>query len=210
MFILVLRVGSKFQNIDGITAGLICACCQFVCVELYCATLWTTSTSWLLPHRYGWPRNTADCQTIQIEGISQSLKKVFGLGTPPSCSNLHPADLGWSSLTHLCINRHVRSCKNPSQVHPLPYPHYQEGKTTLLKQVCNTKEDPVGMGWGALSWSLAQGSRWKCWCCSNDVQDVSMMGHMVVGQVTLSHHLQQSKIYALCFIAHSHQSPLTD
>ena len=30
----------------------------------------------------------------KLKGFRNRLKKVFGLGTPPSCSNSRPADLG--------------------------------------------------------------------------------------------------------------------
>jgi GTPase SAR1 family protein len=72
-------------------------------------------------------------QIVKSKGFLSSLKKVFRTGSP----NLPPADLA-STTTEAAKLR-------------AKYTHFRilvigranAGKTTLLKQVCNSKEDPV-------------------------------------------------------------------
>ena len=100
-------------------------------VNLLCGVIpWTTSSLSSPSSIYHMADQGAPqtAKQSKLKGFRNRLKKVFGLGTPPtSRSNSYPADLGWSS-THCRINQPVRSCENPSQVHPLPYPRYREGE----------------------------------------------------------------------------------
>jgi len=80
-----------------------------------------------------------------LKGFRNRLKKVFGRDTPPSHSTLPPADL--APTVSITITT------DPKEAAKLRarYTHFRilvigranAGKTTLLKRVCNTKEDPV-------------------------------------------------------------------
>jgi GTP-binding protein EngB required for normal cell division len=65
-----------------------------------------------------------------MKGFRNRLKKVFGRSTPPSRSTTNPKEAAKlrAKYTHFRI---------------LVIGRANAGKTTLLKRVCNTEEDPV-------------------------------------------------------------------
>jgi len=74
------------------------------------------------------------------KGFRNRLKKVFGRGTPPSHSTLPPADLASTVST---ITTDPKEAAKLTHFRILVIGRANAGKTTLLKRVCNTKEDPV-------------------------------------------------------------------
>jgi len=79
-----------------------------------------------------------------LKGFRNRLKKVFGRDTPPNHSTLPPADLAPTVSTITTDPKEAAKLR-------ARYTHFRilvigranAGKTTLLKRVCNTKEDPV-------------------------------------------------------------------
>jgi len=69
------------------------------------------------------------------------LQKMFGRGTPPSRSLAPPADLVPTITTDPEEASRLRAKYTHFRI--LVIGRANAGKTTLLKRVCNTKEDPV-------------------------------------------------------------------
>jgi len=115
-------------------------------VLVYVELQWTTTSSKLISSLIDMADQGAPqtAKESKLKGFRNRLKKIFGRDTPPSCSTSPPVDLVPTVPT---------ITTDPEEAARLraKYTHFRiliigranVGKTTLLKRVCNTKEDPV-------------------------------------------------------------------
>ena len=86
-------------HLDGITPSWLKVDLCLLCGIIYQRSLVDDpSQAWLLPHRYGWPNRAADCQRVQLEGISQSPEEAVQTAIAEYASYLLDLASSWSWL----------------------------------------------------------------------------------------------------------------